>query len=136
MFTAERHASLQNDDAVLIQLGGVLSGLDLDLAAFRQVFPMVGLALDVEDAFLAGEPMTVRARSEADVEGPLPALVVDVESREPVARATLAPADGDWQAAEVGPFPEGAYRVTVFGEGIVEPVTDVFAVFPPSVSAR
>ena len=61
MFTAERHASLQNDDAVLIQLGGVLSGLDLDLAAFRQVFPMVGLALDVEDAFLAGEPMTVRA---------------------------------------------------------------------------
>src|SRR3954471_16415714 len=58
MFAAQRHASLQNDDPVLTQLAGVLTGTTLDLAAFRAL-PTVGLSLDVEDIYEADKPVTV-----------------------------------------------------------------------------
>jgi pimeloyl-ACP methyl ester carboxylesterase len=131
-FAAQRHASLQNDDPVLTQLAGVLSGVELDLSAFRA--PMVRIGLDVDDVYEAGEPLTVRARPERETEEPLLAVIEDA-SRPPdderpveVARATLRPGDDEWRSAELGPLREGAYRVTVLGGGAIEPVTDVFAV--------
>jgi hypothetical protein len=44
------------------------------------------------------------------------------------AREALAPADDGWYEAALGPLPEGMYRVTAFGEGLVEPVTDLVTV--------
>ena len=131
MFASQRHASLQNDDPVLTQLAGILSGMDLDLSTFRGV-PTVPVSLDVEDVFESGEPITVRARPGREDE----ALVVVVEDGARAAndhaveiqRASLRPAADGWQAAELPPLPQGDYRVTVFGDGEVEPVTDVVSV--------
>ena len=41
---------------------------------------------------------------------------------------TWAPRDDGWYEAELSPLPEGLYRVTAYGEGRVEPVTDLVAV--------
>src|SRR5262249_44866846 len=76
MFAAQKHASLQNDDPVLAQLAGVLSGLHLDLAAFRPL-PAVGVSLDVDDIYEAGEPVAVKAKPERESTGALLAVVED-----------------------------------------------------------
>jgi pimeloyl-ACP methyl ester carboxylesterase len=127
MYAAERHASLQNFDPVLVQLSGLLSGLDLDLGTYYAVNSR--LSLDVEDVYAADEPVVIRVRPEN--EGvPLTATIEDVEARIPPARAELAPGDQEWRSAEVPPLPAGTYRVTVQGGAGVDPVTDVFAVLP------
>jgi pimeloyl-ACP methyl ester carboxylesterase len=132
MFAAQRHASLQNDDPVLAQLAGILSGLRLDLSVFRG--PSLNVSLDVDDLYEVGEPITVRARPERETDEPMLAVVEnaarppDDERPDEVARATLREADDGWHSAEVPPLPEGTYRVTVFGSGMVEPVTDVVVV--------
>jgi hypothetical protein len=110
MFAAQRHASLQNDDPVLAQLAGVLSGLHLDLAAFRPL-PAVGLSLDLDDVYEAGEPMTVKARPERESNDALLAVVEDAaqppDSQRPVelARAPLRPASDGRHSVELPPFP-------------------------------
>jgi hypothetical protein len=43
-------------------------------------------------------------------------------------RKPLAPNEQGWHAAELGPLPEGVYRVTVFGGEVVEPVSDLVTV--------
>jgi Lecithin:cholesterol acyltransferase len=132
MFAAQRHASLQNDDPVLAQLAGILSGLRLDLSVFRG--PSLNVSLDVDDLYEVGEPITVRARPERETDEPLLAVIEDAarppddERPDEVARATLRESDDGWHSAEVPPLPEGAYRVTVFGSGMVEPVSDVVVV--------
>jgi pimeloyl-ACP methyl ester carboxylesterase len=132
MFVAQRHASLQNDDPVLVQLAGILSGLDLDLSAFRALTGS-GLGLDVDDAYATDEPVQIHVHPEEEPARPLEALVEDVShptgGRDAeVARTTLRRADDGIYEAELGPFPEGGYRLTVMGGGEVEPVTDVFVV--------
>jgi pimeloyl-ACP methyl ester carboxylesterase len=137
MFAAQKHASLQNDDPVLAQLAGILSGLHLDLAAFRAP-PTVGLSLDVEDLYGAGEPVIVKARPERESVDGLIAVVEDAsrppdsESPLELARAPLRPAADGWHSVELPPLPDGAYRVTVLGSGMIEPVADVFAVVSPA----
>jgi pimeloyl-ACP methyl ester carboxylesterase len=141
MFAAQRHASLQNDDPVLAQLAGILSGLHLDLAAFRAP-ATVGLSLDVDDVYEAGEPVTVKARPERESTNALLAVVEDAsqppDSQHPVelARAPLRPAGDGWHSVELPPLPDGAYRVTVLGSGMVEPVADVFAVVSAATVER
>jgi hypothetical protein len=136
MFAAQRHASLQNDDPVLTQLAGVLSDINLDLSVFRAL-PTVRVSLDVDDVYEVREPVTVRARPEQELTEPLLAVVEDAarppddETPVEVARATLRSSGDGWQSTELAPLPEGAYRVTVFGAGSVEPVTDVVAVLSP-----
>jgi pimeloyl-ACP methyl ester carboxylesterase len=127
MFTSERHGSLQNEDGVLVQLKGVLSGLDLDFSVFRSFLPTIGLGLDLEDVYDLGEPLRVRVRPEEEPPDPLLAEAVDVETGA-ATRATLKRAEDGWHEAELGPLPEGVYRLTAFGTGAVEPVSDVFAV--------
>lgn len=127
-FSAERHASLQNDDHVLLQLTGALTGNAINWSRFRGVVPMVDLSLDVEDLYPASEPVLVRARPDAEDAGELLAVAVDAESGEELARLPLTPRDDGWHEAELGPLPEGVYRVTVLGAGTVEPVTDLVTV--------
>ncbi len=128
MFASERHASLQNEDAVLVQLRGVMSGLDVDFPGFRDAFPTIGLGLELEDAYQTGEPVPVRVHPEEEPAESLLVQVCDAGTNEEVARETLAPTDDGWHAAELPPLPEGTYRLTAFGSGRVEPVTDVFLV--------
>jgi hypothetical protein len=70
----------------------------------------------------------VRARPDREVTGRLMAVAVDVRSGELRAQETLAAADDEWHEAKLGPLPEGVYRVTAYGEGLVEPVTDLVTV--------
>jgi pimeloyl-ACP methyl ester carboxylesterase len=141
MFAAQRHASLQNDDPVLAQLAGILSGLHLDLAAFRAP-PTVGLSLDIEDVYETAEPVTIKARPEKESTDGLLAVVEDAskppDAEDPVelARAPLRPAGDGWHSVEIPPLPDGAYRVTVLGSGMVEPVADVFAVVSAAAVER
>jgi hypothetical protein len=127
-FSAERHASLQNDDHLLLQLTGVLTGNTIRWSAFKDAVPMIDLSLDVDDLYSPADPVLVKAQPERETTGALLAMAVDIETGEVHARETLAPGDEGWHQAELGPLPEGVYRVTAYGEGRVEPVTDLVAV--------
>jgi pimeloyl-ACP methyl ester carboxylesterase len=127
-FSAEKHASLQNDDHLLLQLAGVLTGNTIQWSAFKDAVPMIDLSLDVDDLYSTEDPILVKARPERETSGALVAMAVDAETGETRARATLAPADAGWHQAELGPLPEAVYRVTAYGEGLIEPVTDVITV--------
>jgi pimeloyl-ACP methyl ester carboxylesterase len=128
MYASERHASLQNLDAVLVQLAGLLTGRDT--SAFRDL-PKSGLGLDLEDAYAADEPIGVRVRSE-DQSAELLGVAVEAETGKEVGRATLPPGIEEWRETEIPPVPAGTYRLTVSGGSMVQPVTDVFVVYDES----
>lgn len=127
IYTPEKHASLQNDDDVLFQLTGILTAADFDPANWKAGMPKIGLSLELEDAFEPSEPIQVRAKPQGDPGGALLAIADDVETGAEVARRELAAGDDGWHAAELGPFEEGVYRVSVVGAG-VESVTDLITV--------
>jgi hypothetical protein len=89
---------------------------------------MIDVALDVDDLYSPSEPVLVRAEPERDPQEGLVAIAVDVETGEERARQPLTRSDDGWYEAEVGPLPEGVYRVTAFGAGTIEPVTDLVTV--------
>jgi hypothetical protein len=93
-----------------------------------RALPSINLSVDLEDAYAAGEPVSVRAKPETDVFDPIVA-VVENDAGVEAARARLLLRDEGWYSAELPPLPPGAYRVTVSSED-VKPVTDVFGVFP------
>ena len=129
MFASTKHASLQNADAVLAHLAGVIEGLYLPLGDFRAPAKRQALvSLDVADLCRVDAPVVVRARPSQPAVA-LGATFVDVESgRELTRLAMAADADG-WQRVELCSPVVGAYRVTVTGNGSdVEPATDVFEV--------
>jgi len=123
MFSAERHGSLQNNDGVLVQLAGILSGRDTSKvrAGFR-----LGLRLD--DAYGVNEPIAFGVRSE-DPMAELTAVIIAANPGAEVARIPLEARSG-WRTAETAPLPVGSYRVAITGEG-VDPVTDFFVVLGP-----
>jgi pimeloyl-ACP methyl ester carboxylesterase len=125
VFVADRHGSLQNADPVLVQMAGLLSGIDLDLSAYYAL--NTRLSLDLDDAYGVGQPVEIRVRPE-DPSADLTASVLDTATGETVARASIAPTTAEWRRAELAPLPAGTYRITVRGEGPVDPVTDVFVV--------
>ena len=127
-YSAERHASLQNDDHALLQLTGVLTGNVIDWSRFRSVIPTIEVSLDVDDLSSSSQPVLVRARPDRDPDGGLLVVAVDVESGDELTRQPLVRRDDAWHEAELGPLREGVYRVTVFGAGSVEPVTDIVTV--------
>ncbi len=127
-YSAERHASLQNDDHCLLQLTGTLTGNVIDWSRFRGAIPTIDLSLDIDDLQSTGEPVLVRALPERAPDEGLVAVVADVDSGQERARQALARRDDGWHEAELGPLSEGAYRLTVFGTGAVDPVTDLVTV--------
>ncbi|HSO06621.1 MAG TPA: hypothetical protein VLW45_05255 [Pelomicrobium sp.] len=114
-YAGTQHGSLQNADAVIMHLTGLLSGFDLDLGAFRK--PKVQVALEVEDVVFAGEPVAVRARPAKDAVALSATLWRSGEDR-PLATAEMPSAAGDWRSAEFAPPAPGAYRVTISGEEV------------------
>ena len=129
MYASERHATLQNQDQVLVQLMGVLSRGELDLGRFKGL-PGPRIALDVDDVFAADEPVTMQVRCE-DAAAPLSAVVTDEDGGE-ISRSIPIQAP-DWTQIELAPVPTGTYRVRVSG-GAAEPVSDVFLSLDPAAA--
>jgi hypothetical protein len=125
MYASERHASLQNFDPVLVQLSGILSGIDLDLVTYYAV--KTRLSLDIDDVYLDGEPITFRVKPE-NQSARLTATIEDVDTGTEVARTILDYRDEEWIKAEVPPLTPGTYRLHVQSGPSVDPVSDVFAV--------
>jgi hypothetical protein len=126
-FAAARHGSLQNTDAVLAHVQGVLT-TPRDLGNVKAIAAPITLSLDIDGVFASGEPIEFAVRpSEAAV-----ALEVAIESTNrstPGTSLTLAASDDQWIRREVPPLPAGVYRLTITGDPTqVEPVSEVFAV--------
>lgn len=127
IYAAERHASLQNDDDVLFQLNGILTRPSFSPEDYREAATKIGQSLDVEDWFTPSDAIQVRVRPHEDPGGVLVAVAEDAETRAERVRRPLVQADDGWYEAELGPLPEGVYRVSSLGSG-VEPVTDLVTV--------
>jgi pimeloyl-ACP methyl ester carboxylesterase len=127
-FSAERHASLQNDDHVLLQLTGVLTGNAINWSQFRDAVRMIDVSVDIGELYSESDDVAVRARPDREPANELAAVAVDVASGEEQARRQLTRREDGWHEAELGPLPEGVYRVTVFGDGAVEPATDLVTI--------
>ncbi len=132
MYAAERHASLQNFDAVLVQVDGVLRDEKIKFRA-----PPVQLSLDLDDMYELGEPITVAARADRPNVA-LTAVVTDKTSGAEMARGSATSVDGEWQPIEMAPLPAGTYSLELLGMGAppADPVHDVFVVFGADDVAR
>jgi pimeloyl-ACP methyl ester carboxylesterase len=126
-FAAARHGSLQNTDAVLSHVQGVLT-TPRDLGQLRAAGAPTTLSLDVDDIFAANEPIRFAVRPSDDGVA-LDAIIEHVD--QPAVRQVvhLRAAGAEWRHRELPPLPPGVYRITVQGDpAIVEPVSDVFGV--------
>ncbi len=124
MYAATQHGSLQNADAVLEHICGLLSDLQIDLGAFKK--PKSVVALEVADVYFANEAIVVRARPSHDGAVLSAALSRSGNSGLPVVQPLQKQSD-DWLEARFEPQIAGAYRVNVAGAD-VEPAEDSFAV--------
>jgi pimeloyl-ACP methyl ester carboxylesterase len=127
IYGAERHASLQNGDDVLFQLDGILTAPSFDPKAYRDARTNVEQSLDIADWATPSEPIQVRTKPLGDPGGLLVVNVQNVDTGDELPRVPFRPGDDGWQEAEVGPLPEGVYRITSMG-GSVDRVTDLVTV--------
>jgi pimeloyl-ACP methyl ester carboxylesterase len=137
-FIAGKHSGLQNVASALDDLVERLrQSQSRSLSAIQGSFTQPASAIDlvVDDAYLADEPVLVRARV-TDENGhrlarPLRALVTPTDDSGPATVLDLR-AGGEYAEAEVPDLAPGQYRVTVHlaDRGDVDPlpVTDVFEV--------
>ncbi len=131
MYAGTQHGSLQNADAVVTHLIGLLSGQTLDLGAFKKGGRV---ALEVEDLLLADELLVVRARPGIP-DATLTATVWRSGESQPLASAAMQAAGSGWQRAEFAPPGAGAYRVAVTGKD-VDAAEDSFVVVDSSGEGR
>jgi hypothetical protein len=123
MYAGTQHGSLQNADSVITHLTGLLTGMRIDLGAFKKD---ANVALEVEDVFFTDEPIAVRARP-GKAGAALEAQLWRSGEAAPLATAVMKDAGAEWLTAAFGPPGTGAYRVTVGGTG-VETAQDSFVV--------
>ena len=126
MFTSARHGSIQNADAVLTQLKGVITGRAIDWDRYQRAVPSGTVSLMVEDVYWSHEDIVMRAEPSGTT-GALYATVIDSTSSMEVARMELRPDADGRLSASLGALTAGAYEVTVSGAG-TEPVKDSFVV--------
>lgn len=125
VFAATRHASLQNADAPLVQIRGVLDRTDL--GPHRGVLLGSSVSVDLDDLYELGEPVVVRALVTEPGED-LHVSLVNTATGLDVAHVPLPATDEEWRTAELPPQPAGTYRVTVSGAGEADPVSDLLVV--------
>ena len=106
IFVAEQHGSLQDFDAALVNLIGILTGQHIDLNQFN--FAPQTLSLDIDDVYSADD---VVLRATPSMEALIQAKIYDVQSDAFVQEISLAP-DGDTFVARTR-LPPGAYRAKV-----------------------
>ena len=128
MFADQVHASLQNDDAVLNQVVALIKGLGLDYG-LRAEFTKVALLVD--DVYVAGAPVVVRAKTNPSVASLTLALF---DARRPadedagrLGEITLYDRGDEWLVGEVN-LDEGAYRIVVADAANITPAADCFLV--------
>ncbi len=80
VFAATRHASLQNADAVLVHVQGILTQ-PRNLGSIKAVGAPTTLSLDVDDLFLSDEPVRFAVKASSPGE-PLEAIVTNTETAE------------------------------------------------------
>jgi len=118
MFANSKHGSIQNDDGVITQLKGVITGLTLPWQSYQRVVEAPSVSLEVEDAYWHDEPVIIRTQP---AEG-LYASVVDSATSYEISRLPLTK-----DTVTFGTLEPGSYEVTISGDGI-PPVKDSFVV--------
>ena len=121
IYVSEQHGSLQNFDPALVNLLGVLSGLEINLGQF--FFAAQTLSLDIDDVYDANE---VTLRAIPSVEVPVNAKIYDVQS-DALAQDLPLTLENDVYVARTRLQP-GAYRakVTAAFPGNSVTVTEAF----------
>jgi pimeloyl-ACP methyl ester carboxylesterase len=135
MYSADRHASLQNAEPVQLQLRGVLTARPL--GAFRGI---ESVRLEADELIAAGESLVLRALPDR-VNLTLQATVTDIATRRSAIEPVLMRRDADdVHHAEVPPLPPGDYRIAVEGTGdsaaLADPVHGLVCVLddePPEI---
>jgi pimeloyl-ACP methyl ester carboxylesterase len=132
-FAPEKHARLQSNVPLLNHLSGVIQALHAARVEDLRRTVTAWFALDVEDVYLPGEPVSVRVQALSNLDpGTLPEVkaTVSVQNKatgqEDSRRDVVVPRQGtEVVLGESGP---GTYLLTVSGPGGVAAVSDVFAV--------
>jgi pimeloyl-ACP methyl ester carboxylesterase len=123
IFVSEVHASLQNFDAALVQLTGVLTGTQIDLSGFN--FAPRTISLDLDDVYPTNA-ITIRAAPSG--EAPVVARLIGTAPGAPMRELPLYQVGEMYEGTTS--LPPGPYRVTVsalFAEGPIS-ATDVILV--------
>jgi hypothetical protein len=125
-FAVARHGALQNVDAVLAHVQGVLT-TPRALGHIRAVGAPITLSIDIDDVFTHQEPVLFAVRP-SQVGIALEAVIESVSDASSRQVFALAPSD-EWLRREVPPLPSRVYRITVTGDPTeVEPVSEIFTV--------
>jgi hypothetical protein len=138
-YIPERHGSLQKQPQVLNDLHGRLRQMQVQgLAAIRgpgikpEMTERPAISLDLEDAYLAAEPLTLRARL-INTQGAAGSIQARIQPAQggPVAQKDFVEQNGEW-VLQLDALPAGLYRVEVrtnkVGPQSPPPVHDVFQV--------
>jgi hypothetical protein len=129
MYSADRHAALQNADPVQTQLYGILTAELIDTTR-----SFLGVRLEAPELLDLGESLTVRALPDG-ANLTLLASVTDLATGLDVGTPITLNRDADdVHHGEIAPLPEGDYRLSVVGVGdsarLVDPVHGLFCVVP------
>jgi pimeloyl-ACP methyl ester carboxylesterase len=116
IYVAEQHGSLQNFDPALVNLLGVLTGFEIELAQFFSAAQT--LSLDIDDVYGAAD---VTLRATPSVEAPTTARIEDATTNALVKTLPMTE-QGDAYVARTT-LPGGAYRVKVTADFPTNPVT-------------
>jgi len=126
-FAASRHGSLQNTDAVLAHVQGILT-TPRDLGHVKAVGAAITVSLDIDGVFATEEPIGFAVRPSA-IAVPLQVAVEPTNGSTSGTSLTLPASDDEWIRRELPPLPPGVYRITITGDPTqVEPASEVFAV--------
>ena len=128
IYACTRHASLQNAEAVIVHLRGVLTAEPL--GRFLAGNP-VTVAVDLDDVYEAGEPVIVKVKPSdpgIDLTVSLERLAGPAGSGGENRIEVSVEEVEDWQEVTLPSPGPGCYRVLVRGDDEVEPVSDLVVV--------
>jgi hypothetical protein len=144
-FVAEKHAALQNNDYVLLQIAEAIKSMQGAGQAIRGGDPspvlasVPALGVDLDDGYASGETVVVRTtlvNGTLDRWGPLAAELTPLAIKGEPPSFALKTIDEQLAVCELTDLQPGTYRLSVastrFQPGAPHPVTDVFAVAEPS----
>jgi hypothetical protein len=130
MYPVARHGSLQNVNAVLDQVYGILTPpSDLDRArAVEADDDDVTLSLDIDQVFGGDEPVRFAVRPSSRGAA-LEAVIAPASGMAPAHTFQLESSDDEWIAGEAPPLAPGVYRLTVGGTTPeVKPLSEIFTI--------
>jgi hypothetical protein len=127
IYAAEKHGSLQNLDAALQNIEGILTQPGLKPPRLLHAGLGTDLSLDVDDVALPGEPLVVRVRA---TEGsPLIRVKLTNTQTQEALDDSVRASPTDWEELKYQLDP-GVWRVTIGADG-ANPVTDLAVVAAP-----